>query len=63
MKVELLHHTPLWVASDAIRTCWASQGKSDTVFFQDEYYYEDMTAVSCKRGEHDDFIVGDLYHT
>jgi len=30
MKVELLHYTPLWVASDAIRTCWASQDKSDT---------------------------------
>lgn len=30
MKVELVHFTPLWVGSDATRTCWASQGKSDT---------------------------------
>lgn len=30
MKVELLHHTPLWVASTAIRKCWASEDKSDT---------------------------------
>jgi thymidylate synthase (FAD) len=31
MKVDLLHYTPLWVASDGIRTCWASQDKSDTI--------------------------------
>lgn len=30
MKVELLHYTPLWVASKAIRRCWASEDKSDT---------------------------------
>lgn len=30
MKVELLHNTPLWIASTAIRKCWASEGKSDT---------------------------------
>ena len=30
MEVKLLHHTPLWVASTAIRKCWASEGKSDT---------------------------------
>lgn len=30
MTVELLRHTPLWVCSDAIRTCWQSQDKSDT---------------------------------
>lgn len=30
MKVELLHNTPLWVASTAIRTCWSSGDKSDT---------------------------------
>ncbi len=32
IQVDLLHHTPLWVTADAIRTCWASQGKSDTKF-------------------------------
>lgn len=30
MEIKLLHHTPLWVASTAIRKCWASEGKSDT---------------------------------
>jgi thymidylate synthase (FAD) len=30
MEVKLLHNTPLWVASKAIRKCWASEGKSDT---------------------------------
>lgn len=30
MKVKLLNYTPLWVCSDAIRTCWMSQDKSDT---------------------------------
>ena len=29
MKVELLHNTPLWVCSKAIRTCWNSHDKSD----------------------------------
>ena len=32
MIVKLLHHTPLWVCSTAIRKCWASEGKSDTEF-------------------------------
>jgi thymidylate synthase (FAD) len=30
MKVKLLHSTPLYVASKAIRKCWASEDKSDT---------------------------------
>ena len=30
MVAKLLHHTPLWVASTAIRKCWASEDKSDT---------------------------------
>jgi thymidylate synthase (FAD) len=30
MKVKLLHSTPLWVCSTAIRKCWASEDKSDT---------------------------------
>lgn len=30
MKIELLHHTPLWVCAKAIRKCWASEGKSDS---------------------------------
>lgn len=36
MTVKLLHHTPLWVASTAIRKCWASEGKSDTGFYEDQ---------------------------
>lgn len=31
MTIELLHHTPLWIASKAIRKCWASEEKGDTV--------------------------------
>ena len=30
MKVTLLNYTPLYICSDAIRTCWMSQDKSDT---------------------------------
>ena len=30
MKVTLLHHTPLHIVAGAIRTCWASQDKSDS---------------------------------
>ncbi len=37
-KVELLHHTPLWVCSDAIRTCWASGDKSDTHHSDTSYF-------------------------
>ena len=33
MDVKLIHHTPLWVASTAIRKCWASEDKSDTNYF------------------------------
>lgn len=29
MRVTLLHNTPLWVCSRAIRTCWDSHDKSD----------------------------------
>lgn len=29
MEVKLLNHTPLWVCSNAIRTCWQSFDKSD----------------------------------
>lgn len=30
MKVALLNYTPLYICSDAIRTCWMSQDKSDS---------------------------------
>ena len=29
MQVKLLHSTPLWICSTAIRRCWASEAKSD----------------------------------
>ena len=32
MTVKLLHSTPLYIASIAIRKCWASEGNSDTEF-------------------------------
>ena len=32
MTISLKHFTPLWVGSEATRTCWASQGKSDTKY-------------------------------
>ena len=35
MTVKLLHSTPLWVASKAIRKCWASEDKSDTLTHYD----------------------------
>jgi len=37
MRVELLSITPLWVVVDAIRTCYDSLDKSDSV----EYWYSD----------------------
>jgi len=30
-KVQLLHHTPLWVCAKAIRKCWSSEDKSDSM--------------------------------
>ena len=50
-KVELLFHTPLWVASKAIRKCWASEGKSDTVNTNDDIGPKDrelIERVGCK---------------
>lgn len=40
MQVTLLHHAPLWVASKAIRKCWASEGHSDTEEARQEYAQE-----------------------
>ncbi len=31
MEVTLLHYTPLWVCAKAIRTCWDSHDKSDSI--------------------------------
>jgi len=35
MKVRLKHYTPLHICSDAIRKCWASEGKSDSHCYTD----------------------------
>ena len=37
MTVKLLNFTPLYVCSDAIRTCWMSQDKSDSQCWDDLY--------------------------
>ena len=34
IKVTLLHHTPLYIASEGARTCWSSQDKSDTTYLK-----------------------------
>ncbi len=59
--VELLHSTPLWVCSEAVRTCWASQDKSDTKFYVDS----DMDSVLYQSKEgtreyHDNFEMGEV---
>lgn len=53
MKVTLLHWTPLWVASTAIRTCWQSEGKSDTQFFNEDH------SIEMTKYDHDDYIMGE----
>ena len=44
MDVKLLHHTPLWVASKAIRKCWASEDKSDTCYHNEVLFDSDGIA-------------------
>jgi thymidylate synthase (FAD) len=51
MIVELLHHTPLWVASKAIRKCWASEAKSDTMFDLNGYVYPPRSEAGPKDKE------------
>lgn len=36
MEIELLHYTPLWVCSRAIRTCWNSHDKSDSEYIKEK---------------------------
>lgn len=45
-KVELLNHTPLWVCSKAIRTCWNSHDKSDTCH-HNEIEYQNSRQARC----------------
>ena len=53
MKVELIHNTPLWVASKAIRKCWASEDKSDTEICN----YGDQEGVVTHIGEKDKALI------
>ena len=47
MKVELLHHTPLYICSTAIRTCWDSGDKSDTCY-HNEILYDSKGIAECQ---------------
>ena len=60
LKVELLHSTPLWVVSKAIRKCWASEGKSDTYkcISTGIHYGEDVhTGIRSEIGEKDKALI------
>jgi len=61
MKVELLHHTPLWVCSEAIRTCWDSGDKSDTAFLRENLEYGEFIGyIQVDRNEgYDEVIMGE----
>ena len=56
MKVELLHYTPLEVCVGAVRTCWASQDKSDSMkgkTCQDcDQFISDLSAIKCSCGSY-----------
>jgi len=45
MEIELIHHTPLWVSSAAIRTCWDSGDKSDTINTDDRIGEKDRELI------------------
>lgn len=45
MKVKLVYHTPLWVASKAIRKCWSSEDKSDTCNTNDNIGIKDRELI------------------
>ena len=54
MTVKLLHSTPLWVASKAIRKCWASEDKSDTTIdYVDVGLESDYLYISSKELDHE----------
>lgn len=43
MEVKLEHYTPLYIASKAIRTCWDSHDKSDTIPYKVDYALDDVS--------------------
>jgi thymidylate synthase (FAD) len=48
MIVQLLHNTPLYIASKAIRKCYASEDKSDTVLYNEMPPSEQMCGTKDK---------------
>jgi thymidylate synthase (FAD) len=59
MTIELLYNTPLWVAAKAIRKCWASEDKSDTIIHSDEAYTKDIDGqmFRCEAGPKDKALI------
>lgn len=60
MKVSLKHSTPLIIAASAVRTCWASQGTSDTITtaISDSYGIEyDIPSSDIVCGEKDTALI------
>ena len=60
MQVELIHNTPLWVASKAIRKCWASEDKSDSEWGDMKVSTKDgwsWTEYVCDMGEKDKELI------
>ena len=66
IKVTLLHHTPLYIASDGARTCWASQDKSDTKrTYEDVQYGKELPLADIAIGPKDLALidrVGNKFH-
>lgn len=66
IKVTLLHHTPLYIASDGARTCWSSQDKSDTKrTYEDVPYGKELPLPKIAIGPKDLALidrVGNQYH-
>jgi thymidylate synthase (FAD) len=48
MIVQLLHNTPLYIASKAIRKCYASEDKSDTILYNEMPPSEQMCGTKDK---------------
>ena len=59
MEVKLLHATPLFIASTAIRKCWASEGKSDTNYESQEEIYTKVCNLSKEATSVMDYELGD----
>ena len=55
MTVSLIYNTPLWVCAKAIRKCWASEDKSDTILTNSYGYENPKNGVVC--GEKDKALI------